>query len=313
MTEAGLTTLESRDGTTIKQVQDLDDLITQAGFDFHVEKAALYDPEGNELDNTFLLRRTDTHAPLNVVRGRYQIVSNEEMLRPFHNMVKQFGARYETAGFTNNGRVCWVSAKLPDDLVVRPGDRVENRIVSMIYHDGTRRNSYCPYTNRVFCNNQLNTLNRAAREGYQIGHVGNYEQQLQQAYAQFQQTLEQTQQFNTQATQLAKHKMSVSQARNFLTHVFPFGQESTDRSVTRANNRREQVYKLFREGAGNTGDTRWDMLNAITEWYDHHRKTRGTRQFLSAVTGTGSTPHKRQAFRMLLEADRFSCADPKRA
>lgn len=313
MSNSNLVSLESRDGTQVHDVQHLDDLITRAGFDFRVEKAALYDPEGHELPNTYLLRREDTHAPLNVVRGRYQIVSNQEMLEPFDRMVKQFGARYETAGYTNNGKVCWVSAKLPEDTVVRPGDRVENRIVSMIYHDGTRRNSYCPYTNRVFCNNQLNTLNRAAREGYQIGHVSNYEQQLQQAHQQFEQTIKQTQQFQTQAKQLSRHKMSVSQARNFLSHMFPVTPESTDRVSTRACNRRDQVFQLFREGVGNCGESRWDMLNAVTEWYDHHRNTRGNRTFLNTVCGQGSTPHKRRAFNMLLEQDRFSCVDPRQA
>ena len=80
-----LISLEERAGTDIKNIDSLDSLITKAGFDFEVEKAQLYSPEGGEVDNMFMLRRKDTKVPLNVVRGRYQLVHNREMLEPFDN------------------------------------------------------------------------------------------------------------------------------------------------------------------------------------------------------------------------------------
>ena len=154
-TTTQLHSIESQGGTRVNRVKDLSELIHTAGFDFEVEKAQLYTPEGDELDNTFMLRRKDTKKPLNVVRGRYQIVSNEEMLSPFDEMVREYGATYENAGLVRDGRICWVSALMPDSFEAQKGDTIEQRIVAMVYHDGTRRNSYFQYSHRVWCNNQM--------------------------------------------------------------------------------------------------------------------------------------------------------------
>ena len=35
-------------------------------------------------------------------------------------------------------------------------------------------------------------------------------------------------------------------------------------------NRREAIVDLFANGAGNLGATRWDALNGLTEWVNHH-------------------------------------------
>jgi phage/plasmid-like protein (TIGR03299 family) len=315
MSTTDLQSIESRGGTRVNRVKGLHELIHQAGFDFEVEKAQLYTPEGDELENTFMLRRTDTKKPLNVVRGRYQIVSNEEMLEPFDQMVNEYGASYENAGIVRDGRICWVSALLPNSFEAQKGDKIEQRIVAMVYHDGTRRNSYFQYTNRVWCNNQLRSLNREARKGHTVGHTANWQHHLAQARDGFVQAIEGSSKFSQQIKGLTDSKMTQNQAECFLQHMFPITKEVSDRVVTRQNNIRENVHGLFNEGAGNSGETRWDMLNAVTEYYDHHRKSKSrnaSKQFVNEMTGMGSTPQKTNALKMLLNTPKFSAIDPKR-
>lgn len=310
-----LESVESRAGNRINRVTSLDELIHKSQFDFSVEKASLYDPEGRELPNTFMLRRTDNHKPLNVVRGRYRIVSNEEMLRPFHEMVQAHGATYESSGMVGDGRICWVSARLPQDLSAGDGDVLEQRILALMYHDGTRRNSYFEFTNRVWCNNQMRALNKAARAGHTVGHTTNWQQQLEQARGSFQQAIQSGQAFQKQVTRLTSRKMTDNQAECFLQHMFPVNKDTSDRSRTRTTNIRNTVHELFHSGAGNSGDTRWDMLNAVTEYYDHHRKSKSRnsgKQFINDMTGMGSTPHKNRAMRLLLKNSKFVAIDPSR-
>ena len=111
--------VENQAGTSLEKVKDLSEVIERAGFDFEVEKVPAHAPEGGELEGLFLLRRADTKAPMNIVRGRYQPVSNREMFEPFDEMVKEFGGTYENAGLVRGGRTCWLSAKLPGDIVIR--------------------------------------------------------------------------------------------------------------------------------------------------------------------------------------------------
>jgi len=307
-----LISLEERAGTDVKGIDSLDSLITKAGFDFEVEKAQLYSPEGGEVNNMFMLRRKDTKVPLNVVRGRYQLVHNREMLEPFDNMVNEYGATYENAGIVGGGRVCWVSAKLDNDIVARADDKVEQRIIALVYHDGTRRNSYFQYTRRIFCNNQLRSMEEEGRKGYTVGHTASWENQLQAARLGFDKAIGGAKRFGEQVQGLANNRMSDNQAECFLQHMYPFTKESSDRQVTRANNVRENVLGLFSEGAGNVGESRWDMLNAVTEYYDHHRKQRSTRSFINEMTGMGADRHKQNALGMLLDSGTFRAIDPKR-
>jgi len=314
-TTTQLHSIESQGGTRVNRVKGLSELIHTAGFDFEVEKAQLYTPEGDELDNTFMLRRKDTKKPLNVVRGRYQIVSNEEMLDPFDKMVQEYGATYENAGLVRDGRICWVSALLPDSFEAQKGDTIEQRIVAMVYHDGTRRNSYFQYSHRVWCNNQMKSLNQSARQGHTVGHTGNWQTHLNQAREGFVKAIDDSSTFHEQIKQLTHKPMTQNQAECFLQNMFPIEKEVSNRVVTRQNNVREQVHELFNVGAGNSGETRWDMLNAVTEYFDHHKKKKSrdaSKSFVNEMVGMGSTPHKTQAFKLLLNHDKFRAIDPKR-
>ena len=316
MSTVELNSIESRGGTQVKGVNNLSDLIERSGFGFEVEKAQLYTPEGDELHNTYMLRRTDTHKPLNVVRGRYQIVSNEQMLEPFDRMVKEYGASYENSGMIGDGKICWVSAVLPNSFEAKKGDTIEQRIVAMVYHDGTRRNSYFQYAHRVWCNNQLRTLNKAARDGYTIGHTKNWNDQIEVAREKFVGAIESSNELSRQIKKLSSHKMSNDQAGNFLEHMFPIVKDVTDRVVTRISNVRDQVDELFKNGVGNEGVSRWDMLNAVTEYFDHHKTTKRnastSRQFVNEMIGMGNTPKKTRAFNLLTDHGDFSAIDPKR-
>ena len=57
------------------------------------------------------------------------------------------------------------------------------------------------------------------------------------------------------------------------------------------------VERLFAEGRGNAGETRWDMFNAVTEWVDHERGSDRSR-LASAWFGSGGNV-KRRAWDML--------------
>jgi hypothetical protein len=66
--------------------------------------------------------------------------------------------------------------------------------------------------------------------------------------------------------------MSKEQMDEFLVKLIP---GDSGRPVAR----REELVSLFNDGAGNTGSSRWDAYNAVTEYVTHqatYRKTEST-------------------------------------
>jgi len=57
------------------------------------------------------------------------------------------------------------------------------------------------------------------------------------------------------------------------------------------------------------------MLNAVTEYYDHHvgnKRTNAASKFMSNMNGMGNDKVKQLAFNLLVEHDKFAALDPQR-
>tara|TARA_R100001079_G_C4369453_1_gene118426 strand:- start:413 stop:664 length:252 start_codon:yes stop_codon:yes gene_type:complete len=54
---------------------------------------------------------------------------------------------------------------------------------------------------------------------------------------------------------------------------------------TRRVNKRERIVELFESGRGNCGETRWDALNALTE-YETHNGKQSAAKFIRNMTNS---------------------------
>jgi len=319
--ETQLTALDDRIGTDISNSNSFDDVMNTAGFGFNVERVPMHTPEGNIVKNNYIIRRDDTKRILGTCKSRYMPVQTEAMFEPFHQMVKKYGAEYETAGLISGGSKCWISAKLPGDwgLKRRPDDKVEQRIVSLVSHDGTKRNSYLSIAKRVFCNNMLSLLTtEGAQQGYSISHTKNWENNLDIIQANFDNSIQAHSQFNKTANRLDEMSIDASEVKVFTELLLPErpnqfdekGDQIKRRSTSRLTNRRDQILDLFVSGAGNRGNSRWDAFNAVTEYVDHHNNSKSLegknghqaaeRRFVSNLLGGPGDRLKQRALGMLL-------------
>ena len=276
-----LTKLDERVGVDISDASDYDQVMRSAGFDFEVEKTPVLDLEGKEITGHFNIRRSDTKQTFAIMRKRYTAIPMEEMFRPFHEMVQEYGAEYESAGLIGGGKKAWMSAKLKDSFTLknRSADKVDNRIMAFGSNDGTKRNAYFGISHRIFCNNQLRTIMQKANESdYWISHTKNWKAQLELARTGFEAALRGLRQFEKIANLLDQKKMTSDECRGFATLLLPDPERKKDekgkdievRNTSRLSNRREAIVDLFANGAGNLGATRWDALNGLTEWVNHH-------------------------------------------
>ena len=316
-----LVSLDSRASAgEIKRNASLSDVMHTCGLDFETELVPVHTPEGNEVPNKNIIRRSDTKRVFGVVGTGYRVVSNLDMLEPFHRMVKSFGAQYESAGVIGDGKRCWVSATLPDTFKLknRKNDEIQQRIMALISNDGLNKNAYLSVANRIFCNNQIQLINRRANESnYKVRHIGDVDQQLIQAQLGFENALSLTKEFESNANVLDGMKMTKNQMRGFVHQLLPFevtpelkkDKTRADRKLSRLDAKREEIVRLFDEGAGNIGQTRWDALNAVTEFLDHrtvnHKdenvaKKKTNSRFVSNVISGGGHRLKQHAMNMLI-------------
>lgn len=277
-----LVALDERVGTDISEARSFDDVMNTAGFDFEVEKVEVHDPEGHPVNGHFIIRRSDTRFPFACMRKRYNVVPMAEMLEPFHKMVTDYGLEYENAGLIQNGRKAWISARFPDDWNIksRPEDKLNNRIMALLSNDGTSLNAYFSITNRIVCNNQLHYIQKeAAGSHYGIRHTKNWKSRLEEAKFEFLLAIENLKAFQNVANRLEQKRITANEVRGFATQLFPSpvrekvekGKKVEEKADSRKLvNRREAIVHLFTNGAGNRGATRWDALNAVTEFLQHH-------------------------------------------
>jgi phage/plasmid-like protein (TIGR03299 family) len=303
-----LTSLDERAGVNLTGERDIGNVLYRSGLDFEVEKVPMHTPEGNEVSDKYLLRRTDNKFVLGTCGKRYNVVDNEPMFEPFDKIVKDAGAVYESAGMLNHGKACWVSARLGEDFTIRD-DAYQRRVIMLVYHTGLSRNSYFSYQNRVICNNMMASLNTASRKnGIGIKHTPTWEDNLHLAIDAFKQSISNANMFAKSIETLAMTRMTKLQAARFALRFFndfkPMKREKsrTDRSKNRNHSKVEELMHLFEQGVGNEGKTRYDMFNAVTEYLDHAsvRKNVNTgRRFLSNLNGL-QAGKKRKAVKELL-------------
>ena len=78
---------------------------------------------------------------------------------------------------------------------------------------------------------------------------------------------------------LARHYPSRKQLEAYFSTLYPDPPEATN---SRAANVRTELFRLFEHGRGQaipeTKLTTWAAFNAVTEYVDHHRSTRGKDQ-----------------------------------
>lgn len=309
-----LVALDQAAGQDISGIEDFDTVLSKANLDFELEHCPVLTPEGDEIPNKQLIRRTDNKHVLGVVSNRYHSVDNRTMLEPFHELVKYHGARYENAGVIGGGKKCWISATLPTGFSVigRDDDTIEQRIVCLLNNDGLGKHAFFSLANRLVCNNQLRLISNAANTSdFGVTHTSNWESRFEQAASGFKNAIDSMVNFEQTVTQLNNMPMKTSQIDAFARQLYKIHKKTSlsPQAVTRGNRLKE----LFTSGRGNQGETRWDALNAVTELLDHRavrgnkspgalRTARQNRFFTNNLSGYGDMI-KQRAVRLLLDKE----------
>ena len=168
--------------------------------------------------NAFATYRTDCNIPLGIVKERYTIVQNTEAFSFFDNAIGKDKSIWQTAGFFGNGERIFVSAKLPDNILVN-GDPVENYLVFTTSHDGSSGVKILFTPIRIICQNTLNAAIKQASNYISIRHTYSVHKNIDIAHEILGICQQQTKYLSEQFNAMDKIKLTDSQVHKLFADV----------------------------------------------------------------------------------------------
>ena len=269
-----------------------------AGLNYDADLVPIYTVSGTPVPQRRAVVRSDSREVLGVVGKSYVPVQNRDAFGFLDSLVGDGKLRYHTAGALGKGERIWMLAKLPDEIRVRGSEDVtEQYLLLSNSHDGSSalRIFFTPI--RVVCANTLGLAERRSKgQGVSIMHRGDLDAKLSEAQTILGLATRFYQSVATNIDVLARYYPNKEQLNEYFTGLYP---DIVDSKNRRSANVREKLFHLFEHGLGQnipeTKLTMWSAFNAVTEFVDHHRSTRGrsendriSRRLESAWFGSGA-------------------------
>jgi phage/plasmid-like protein (TIGR03299 family) len=208
-------------GTYVNEAMTAEEAIRLGGLDYIVEKKKLQIAGGKNIPGFFATVRKDTGDPLGIVSDDYHVIQNSEAFIFFDSIIDRGEAIYQTAGALGKGERIFISAKLPNDILVN-GEQIENYLILTQGHTGKKgaaiQVGFTPV--RVVCQN---TLNAALRGGLSnkvtILHFKNAKDRLADAAKVMGLASTYTTELNSIFNQMAETKISDKQLREYVEKI----------------------------------------------------------------------------------------------
>ena len=292
-------------GQQISEDSTIDQWAVEAGMNWTIESTPVRFNDCNGNANVFagqnVLHRSDNNVPLSVVSDRYRPVQPRQVLEFFKELIDVAGFKIQVAGTLMEGRRMWAIASTGKYAEVKKDDGVGGFLLLSTSCDRTLATTARFTTIRVVCNNTLRMATAGKKADVSFTHLTRWDHQkmnerLMSAVGEFGA-------FMDTAKALQKQKMTVKAAETFLASLItPWSQLKGNVDITK-NRQYQAILELFDGGAKGSemvGHTKWGMLNAVTEYYDHHTNSRSNDARLnSAWFGVGDKI-KNQALEILL-------------
>jgi phage/plasmid-like protein (TIGR03299 family) len=267
-------------GTHVDQAMTAEQAIQLGGLDYTVEKRPLFVPSTEEgayveVPGHFSTFRTDTNQPLGVVKGRYSIIQNKDAFGFFDSIVDRGEAIFETAGALGKGERIFITAKLPEDMLVR-GERVEKYIVLTNSHDGTTT-IIAGFTNiRVICRNTLTAALKSLDNRVSIPHTASAESKLKQASQVMGIASKYMNEVNQIFENMTHKKLSDLEIKNYIEQAMRNESNATKDTTemsSRLKNTVDEIYSFAvchdTQKTEAAYRTLWGAYNAISGYYTH--------------------------------------------
>lgn len=259
--------------------------IEAAGLNWTVSKHPLITTVKGEfikVPNKFAIVRDDNHVVLGTVGPVYTPLQNKPAFSFFDAVVGEKAAMYHTAGALGDGERVWILAKLPGYIQTTKDDVTEKFLLLTNSHDGTGAVQIFFTPIRVVCQNTLNIAVASAENKTKLRHTMTLGSRVEDVRRQLGILNNRFTMFEELSKRMAGTPMTYAGFKDYVkgTGVLP-KDANLDKTLgsTRAANIMDEVSRLFERGRGNdlpgVKGTVWAGFNAVTEYVDYFRSTRG--------------------------------------
>ena len=309
------------------------EVMEKAGLDFTVDKAPLMakmpfglyrnndinEENGDFARNGKIFRdlrgyygtyRTDTNQPLGLVKDKYHVIQNQEAFKFFDNAIGDGKVVWDKAGCLNNGRLVYLSARLP--ITTKVGsDEIDNYLVFTNSHDGSTAVKIMFTPIRVICTNMLAGAVDKAQSYIPIRHTisadakidrsaeilrvaaihANSAKQLFESLTKVSMSDADVMQYlaNLQLTETERQALLAFDPVNGYKKLFirDFATLEAAKISTRKANQLANMFEYYLDGIGQkhiTG-TAWGAYNAVTGFYTNVANLEGEKRLSSLLYG----------------------------
>lgn len=216
------------------------------------------------------LVRSDINLPLHAFRDSYKVIQNSEIWGAMQNALQGIPHQVVTTGSLGDSRRTFISIRLTDqaDKYVR-GDAFKSYLTFINSFDGFCTARLYGTDTRVVCQNTLDmSLSNKGFLNLSVKHTSGASVKFADMAKTVQTYLETKESHFANLAKLAEMPMSLATANN-LVAGFVKDEAKTGFSV-RSLNAGKKILGLFMDGKGNRGETRYDLLNGVTEYYTHN-------------------------------------------
>lgn len=299
---------------------------TAAGLDWRIQRSKVrYFAERDEsvqleLPDQHVLFRSDTKAALGVVSNKYKVVQPGAVLEFFRDLVSSSGFELSTAGTLFGGKKLWALAKITEAVAeIGLGDKVGGYLLLATSCDGSTATTGKFVMERVVCNNTLTIAMAEGGKAVKASHrtafsAEGMKQALGVASASFtgmvdnMRALTQVKVSRPMAEQIIRGLLRPAEAKAtpvtdsaaFIAKLIAPAADDV-----RAPRGEADILRLFSGAA--KGDalpgvhgTAWGLLNAVTEYVDHHATSKSDSHRMNSAWFNGGDDLKTAAFDKLL-------------
>ena len=279
-------------GQALQDGTSIDGWREAAGMDWRIRRSQVryaVDRDAEQfitLPEQHVLFRSDTNAPLGVVSNKYQVVQPGEVIEFFRDIAKAGGLELSAAGTIYGGKRFWATAKIGEAAPASVADKIGGYILISTSADGSLATEVRRTTVRTVCKNTLQMAMADAKASIKVSHRSVFDPDSIKEFMGLNNAAWDA--FRHTVTKLANVAMVEEEAADMAAAIFG----NTDKVRETAGFKK--VLSLFNgEGMGATMDgvlgTRWGLLNAVTEYADHHVRARSDEnRFVASQWGAGA-------------------------
>lgn len=224
-----------------------------------------------------LLYRSDTHAALSVVGSKFNVVQPGDALEFYRDLIDTAGFKLETAGCLFGGRKFWALARCGESTRIMGQDEIAPFLLFATAVDGSMATCAHFTSVRVVCNNTLRMAIGAHGQGAKVRVPHNAVFDAEDVKKELGVVKKLWSDFVGDIGRLAKFKMDRNDAIDFVAEQLKLesDQFSNQEELVESSLALRNIIRLF-DGDAKGADfksskgTAWGLVNAITEYYDHH-------------------------------------------